>query len=341
MRVRGARSRASGCDGNRRLAADMPPFFGLQSGAKNGEDRMSGGERGVGEYYRSVAAGYREQYEPGYSEYPANLERLNLILARLEELGARSVLDCGCGEGTPIRRIHEQGIEVWGFDFEPAMVELARENLGEIGLGDRVWHGDISDPESLRPPDVDVPETVDVCTAMGVFPHVADEIAALEGMASKIGPGGKLLIEFRNELFALFTLNRYSLEFFRDELIDFAAARDRHPDQAATLDEVQRELATFFRVDQPPRRTGDSDAPGYDEIEAKFRNPLVIGELFAAAGLVVDRIHYYHFHAFPPLFESRAPALFRTLSLELEHDRADWRGAFMCSAFVVEASRRS
>lgn len=301
---------------------------------------MSNGEREVSDYYRSVAAGYREQYEPAYGEYPANLKRLELILARLGALGARSLLDCGCGEGTPMRRIHAQGVDVWGFDLEPAMVELARENLGEIGLSERVWRGDVSDPASFRPADHGFPAGVDVCMATGVFPHVADEAAALKGMASAISNDGRLLVEFRNELFALYTLNRYSFEFFRDQLVDFDGLRRRHPDRTEALDRIEQELAGFFALDQPERRTGDGEAPGYDEIPARFRNPLRLDGLFASAGLMIDRIHYYHYHAFPPLFEAHDSDLFKELSLELEHKTSSWRGAFMCSAYVVEARRR-
>ncbi len=95
-------------------------------------------------HYRSLARDYRNQYEAGFDEYPANKIRLDMILPRLIETGARSVLDCGCGEGTPMLRFAEAGIQVWGFDFVEEMAEQSRENLAQVGLQDRVWQGDIT-----------------------------------------------------------------------------------------------------------------------------------------------------------------------------------------------------
>ena len=59
-------------------------------------------------------------------------------------------------------------------------------------------------------------------------------------------------------------------------------------------------------------------------------------EIFNPVGFHVDRIHFYHYHALPPIFEKKNPELFRELSLKMEKPD-DWRGYFMASAFVVEA----
>jgi len=47
-------------------------------------------------------------------------------------------------------------------------------------------------------------------------------------------------------------------------------------------------------------------------------------------------IHFYHYHALPPIFQSKHPQLFRELSLKLENP-SDWKGYLMASAYVVEA----
>ena len=295
----------------------------------------------VRRHYAAAVQDYSDEYSPAYRGYPANQKRLEIVLARLAELRAKTLLDCGCGEGTPMRRIHEAGVQVWGFDFVPAMVAQARANLEGAGLRDRVWQGDVAQASSFRPDGIDVPASYDVCIAMGVFPHVENEVGALKNMAAVTAPGGRVLVEFRNELFSLFTLNRYSYRFFTDALMQLDRRKAAHPELRAALDRLSEELARPFALDLPPTRTGTSDAPGYDEIVSNFHNPFELDSLFEMADLRVVAKHFYHYHAVPPMFESSFPELFRTLSLEMERDPSDWRGHFMASAFVVEAVREA
>ena len=238
-------------------------------------------------------------------------------------------------------RIFGKGIQVWGFDFVPDMVARARHNLTRNGIGERVWHGDITEGESFMPTEIDVPEAYDACIALGVFPHLQDDIGALKNMAAVTKPGGTVLIEFRNLLFSLFTINRPSYELICNELIRISDVSNRHPEMSDELEEIATDLKDSFRLDLPPIRKGLNEIPGYDEILSKFHNPFDIGDMFAEAGLRHTNTHFYHYHAVPPMFESKHPQLFRTLSLEMESDPSDWRGYFMASAFVAEAIRES
>ena len=251
------------------------------------------------------------------------------------------MLDCGCGDGIPMCRVHDAGTQPWGFDFVPEIVTQARSNLESRGLSERVWRGDITQANSFRPTGIDVPEAFDVTVALGVFPHIEEDVGALRNMAAVTRRGGRVFVEFRNELFGLFTLNRYSYELFCKKLMRLDDLRTRHPEYAAQLDDVAVSLEEFFKLDLPAVRTGTPDAPGYDEILSKFHNPLQVGQSFRDAGLRVANIHFYHYHAFPPILETRHAEPFRTLSLEMEDNPSYWRGYFMSSAFVVEAVKES
>jgi hypothetical protein len=173
--------------------------------------------------------------------------------------------------------------------------------------------------------------------AMGVFPHLTDETHALKNMAAVTRNGGRVFVEFRNELFSLFTLNRYSYAFFLDNLMKTDSLLTEKPEAAADIHEITEKMKSFFRLDQPPVRSGSADAPGYDKILSKFHNPLDLSPLFTSAGLKINDLFFYHYHAIPPLFEREHPHLFREASLMMECDPHDWRGYFMASAFVIEA----
>lgn len=239
-----------------------------------------------------------------------------------------------------MRRIHDLGVEVWGFDFASEMVEKAKENLRSVKLERRVWQGDVTDPAAFHPRGVSCPGAWEVCVATGVFPHLTDERAALRNMAAALRPGGRVLIEFRNDLFSLFSLNRYSYQFFCERLVQFQDLKRRHPEYQGQLEEIESELAGFFRTDQPPLRPGSEGAPSFDEVLAQFHHQEEIGPLFTECGFEVVGQYFYHFHAVPPLFEKKHPELFRTLSLEMEGQAPNPRDRWMASAYVVEAILR-
>lgn len=297
----------------------------------------------VRDYYQATVGHYSDQYSPAYAGYPANLKRLEILLRRARELKIKTLLDCGCGEGTPISRLHaEAGAEVWGFDFSEKMAAAAKARLEGEGLVNRVWTGDITQASSFHPANVQRPEAFDACLAAGVFPHLTEEQegAALRNMAAAVRPGGRVFVELRNELFALFTLNRLSHEFFLEKLIQACRLRAENPPHADELEEAASELRKFFRMDLPVTRPSPAGAPSsIDGILCRFKNPYECPEFFEAAGLKIKRFHFYHFHALPPLLEEKFPALFRAASLEMEKDPSDWRGYFMASAFVTEAIR--
>jgi len=151
--------------------------------------------------------------------------------------------------------------------------------------------------------------------------------------------GGLVALEARNQFFALFTLNRYSYEFFARELIradDFLAEAGDRRDEAETLLD---DLRGHFRMDVPPVRTGKDGEPGYDEVISRTHNPFVLRRKFERAGFEDVRVLFYHYHGLPPVVGEKTPDLFIQRSVALE-DPDDWRGYFMASAFILAGRRK-
>jgi hypothetical protein len=145
-----------------------------------------------------------------------------------------------------------------------------------------------------------------------------------------------VVVEARNQLFALFTLNRYSYDLFAKDLIGEPKS-PQAPDDAA-LQDALAELRTHFRMDLPPIRKGKEGEPGYDEVLSRAHNPLILSRAFTSAGFTNVRTLFYHFHCFPPMLQSRFPEFFREESLARE-EPDDWRGYFMASAFLIAGER--
>lgn len=291
--------------------------------------------RGVRDHYSVSAQTYTNHYDPDnlYSSptYPAEYFRLRNLLARLKAQQAKRVLDAGCGEGTPLVEIAKLGCDVRGFDFTPEMIEAAVANFKANGMDPAyLMEADVQDFDSYAPLLGDEPFDAAVC--FGVMPHVESEQVSLKNLHRVLATGGRAYVEFRNALFNLVTMNRFTQGYLAGEI--FAGAPE--PIRKATGDY----LATVLAMDKPPLRTeAEAGKPGYDAIQARMHNPLTIGDLFAEAGFADPVIHWYHFHPTLPLLEGNGvdPVAFRKAAIEMEGNPQDWRGHFLCSAFVVEA----
>jgi len=290
----------------------------------------------VDEHYNAVAETYHQQYQRenllSSRDYPANYFRLQILVQRLAELRISSVYEVGVGEGTPLATMAAMGLRVAGCDIADAMVSKAKENFSSRGLPpEAIRWGDIQDATTIIGQLAD--GAFDAVIAVGVLPHVANDQLTLKNMAMLIREGGRLFVEFRNKLFSLFTLNRYTKEFILNDLLE-------------TVDDdvkarVGQELDKRLAIELPPVHTvaEDGKAPSYDSILSKFHNPFELTKVVEGCGFRDIRVHWYHYHPAPPMLEPALGQAFRKAAMALEHE-GSWRGFFLCSAGVIEAVKR-
>lgn len=294
---------------------------------------MSDAEARVKACYSTWGETYFDEYYGPDAPYPP--VHVDLVRDLLADAGATRVLDAGCGPASMLR-VLPATLDRHGFDLTPEMVAVARRVLAEQGVpDDHVWEGSVVDPAAFR----GAPYDAAIC--IGVLPHISADADAtlLDNLRDAVRPGGLVVLEGRNELFSLFTLNRYSLDLFTDTLLPLDRLHALAGDEAAELEAGLAELESMFRTDLPPIRTGKVDEPGYDEVLSRTHNPLVVRDELAARGFDDVRVLFYHWHALPPLVGGRVPVLQRAASLEMERPD-DWRGLVMASAFLVAGTRR-
>ncbi|KIF66072.1 hypothetical protein HY68_37710 [Streptomyces sp. AcH 505] len=265
---------------------------------------------------------------------------LDLVRRLVAERDVKRLLDAGCGPASMLRHFVEPGREVYGFDLTPEMVAEARRVLVAQGVPqDHVWDGSVAVASDFVAPDGKA--DYDCVLSSGVMPHIPQAIEAdvIAGIRAALRPGGHAIVEARNELFSMFTLNRYSHEFFLKQLLPIDALRKHAGDRQEGLSAALAQVEGMFRTDLPPIRQGKADEPGYDEVLSRTHNPLLLQQQFRDGGFENVQLFYYHFHCLPPMVSGHAPQLFREVSLQMEANPQDWRGLFMASAFFVVAQR--
>lgn len=131
------------------------------------------------DYYHPVAVEY----------YDAAIPQM------LDEMGARAgdhVLDAGCGPGVHSIRAAGHGCKVTAIDLSTTMLRHAESRAKLAGYGSSI---DFRQCDITKP---DLAETFDYVFSWGVIIHVPDTIAAIDGLASFVAPGGTLALQILN-----------------------------------------------------------------------------------------------------------------------------------------------
>ena len=280
---------------------------------------------------------YTDYYGPDAPYPPVHRD---LVASLLDQHGAKRVIDAGCGPASILRHLVAPSRQLYGFDLTPEMIDEAKRVMAPLGTSaERLWIGSVVDPAAYAPPD-EAFQPYDAAVCIGVLPHLPEgqEEPLIRNLHDCVSPGGMVLVEGRNELFSLFTMNRYSHDFLVERLLS-PDLRQSAGDEAPKLDKALVDLKAMFRTDIPPIRKGYKDEPGYDEVVSRLHNPISLVKQFEAGGFVRVRPLFYHFHCLPPMFGSQVPDLFRRESLAMEQNPEDWRGYFMASAFIIVAER--
>jgi len=125
-----------------------------------------------------------------YDALEADRSDLDVYVAIAEELGARRVLDVGCGTGTFALLLADRGLDVTALDPASGSLRVARAKAGS----ERVhWiHGDAKSLPSLH---------VDLATMTGnvaqAIVEPSDWEETLRGVYKAMRPGGHLVFETR------------------------------------------------------------------------------------------------------------------------------------------------
>jgi len=133
-------------------------------------------------HYDSFAEAYSAQNETGL--FNAHYER-PAMLRLAGDVTGRRILDAGCGSGPLAAALRDAGADVTGLDVSAAMVDLARQRLGEQA---DLHVADLGAPLPFADDEFD-----DVVASL-VLHYLEDWSDALAELHRVLKPGGRLLV---------------------------------------------------------------------------------------------------------------------------------------------------
>ena len=161
----------------------------------------------------------------------------------------------------------------------------------------------------------------DAAICIGVLPHIPAEADAtvLDNLRDAVRPGGLVVVEARNELFSLFTLNRYSrTDSFVDELIAGRLGSGRMAeDEPDELEPVSPSWKRMFRIDLPPVRSGKAGRAAATTrcCRARTTRSSCATHSLRRRGFDDVRVLFYHWHRAAAARRQPVPKLQRAASL--------------------------
>ncbi|GAA2314469.1 class I SAM-dependent methyltransferase [Streptomyces kunmingensis] len=139
------------------------------------------------ESYDAIAPTYAQMFHDSLRDRPLERALLSAFAELVRTNGGGEVADLGCGPGYVTAHLHGLGLNAFGVDASPVMVELAREahpglrfevgSMGALDIEDGALGGVLSRWSVIHTPPQDLP-------------------AVLAEMARVLAPGGHLLIDF-------------------------------------------------------------------------------------------------------------------------------------------------
>lgn len=303
-------------------------------------------------YFNANASDYSEFFNHSDTPtvYPTGRIRTETALGQIGAvvgLEGTRLVDFGCGTGRLVLECAAIGMQATGVDFSVGMLAEGRKAAAAVGgeVGERVRFIEASVFDAPLPD-----ACCDAVTALGVIEYLPpDEAARLFASASRLlRPGGIFVLETRNRLFNMGSLNAYTqAEIDGGEasalLEEIGRLGSRSIDVERLRAFVRRLSAVAGLLESALEQ--DITTPvdfGAESVGNKVENPLkrwqhTPSELAAwghAAGMALQGLSGLHPHPLPSSLERVYPRFYNGLALAFEQLSATPLTLGQCSSII-------
>jgi ubiquinone/menaquinone biosynthesis C-methylase UbiE len=293
----------------------------------------------------------RERYPQHVFRYRRVYEMLTAAVEELDRArpgGKWQLLDIGCGYGDILRWARARNAEAHGIDYASSMVEAARNALAV----DRITDVTVNQADA-RDLSLFESESMDVVCAIQIFGYMprSDEKAYLGECNRVLRPGGTLITAEINGIFDIATFNRFTVRFFRDNLLPLGFPDEDEREAVAkeiaalmvspTLPEIAPaidgdKMSIAIMLDGADTRLGSHR----DQAGTKPENPLDYRNTVGRHGFSLEDLAFYRFHIVPPLLFREHPELEKRAQEMEDRYCREWQAHFMASSFVARSRKR-
>lgn len=149
----------------------------------------------VSQFYDRIAPAYDTAMAQSFIGRLLGQRFQDCLLTQFE--GAAQLLDVGCGSGTDALFLGGKGLQVYGFDVSPGMVEVARQKAAAAGLEDRVRFsvGDATDLGTWPNAHFD-----GAYANFNVLNHLPELGEFARALSEKLQPGAFLVVTMMNRV---------------------------------------------------------------------------------------------------------------------------------------------
>jgi SAM-dependent methyltransferase len=177
------------------------------------------------EYWADEANRYSDALENDYHKHRLDVIR-SLIPAELFQPN-KQIFDFGCGDAVLLPWFIETKGKIAGIDISPEIIQLGQQRLTNCGLDSSLIQ--VGNVNYLK----NIPSaSLDGLLSFNVLAYLTDEeeVTFYQEAARIVKAGGYLIVTHSNSLFDMFSLNQYTIDFFKENFISDRSGDDRLSD---------------------------------------------------------------------------------------------------------------
>ena len=259
------------------------------------------------ESWEEMARGYSDRLISEYHRH--RLEMINALIPEELYQERKDLFDFGCGDAIHFEQFLRKGARISGVDISGEMIAIAKQRLSQINADPSlVSVGGTSELAHLKT------NSLDAILSFNVLAYLTDDEEDLfyKQASRLLKPGGYLIVTHSNELFDMYSLNQYTVQFFARHLVTDSSQRSS-----------LQELIT--------------NAPDEDVVTYNVReNPLTYRFKLTKYGFIEQRQEFSNLHTAPPSLLPKDKSYPDTLSWKEEEK---WKLMFICSTYGSQSIR--
>ena len=262
---------------------------------KYGQDIKSG------EQWEALAEDYANALTNEYHSH--RLGVIDSLIPKDLYQSEKVIFDFGCGDAFHFSQFLVKGCQISGIDISSTMVDIAQQNLAKQNFNpDLARVGGVSELSNLSS------DSLDAILSFNVLAYLTNEEERIfyQEAARLLKSGGYLIVTHSNQLFDMFSLNNYTVDFFMENFIKDQSLRSE-------LEEMITHTAKPEKISYNIRE-----------------NPLIYHFKLAKYGFLEKKQEFINLHPLPPRLITQPKSYPDTLSWSIEEK---WKLMFLCSTY--------